>query len=148
MMDKIDFQILEALKKDARQSYSEIAEQVHLTRVAVKSRIQRMEEQGIIRGYTVIIDSKAYKKFVSLFVELEIKPDQIDKIAEFLVSKSEVSIVSQNTGDAGLHIHVYLDDSSSVENWLEENIYCHKEVLRCNTKLLIKQYKTNSYLVK
>ena len=60
-MDETDYEILEILKGDGRCSYSDIAEQVHLSRVAVRERINNMKEGGVIRGFTVVIDAKAYQ---------------------------------------------------------------------------------------
>lgn len=53
-MDQFDQKIIAALKDNARQSVSAIAEQVNLSRTAVSERIRRMEEKGDILGYRVI----------------------------------------------------------------------------------------------
>lgn len=53
-MDSFDRKIVAALKKNARQSVSAIAEQVNLSRTAVSERIRRMETQGEILGYQVL----------------------------------------------------------------------------------------------
>ena len=47
-MDAIDYAILEILKDDGRCTYSDIAEQVNLSRVAVRERIAAMKKEGII----------------------------------------------------------------------------------------------------
>lgn len=53
-LDQIDRQILAALTEDARIPLVALAAQVHLSRNAVKQRIERMERQGVIGGYTVV----------------------------------------------------------------------------------------------
>jgi DNA-binding Lrp family transcriptional regulator len=53
-LDAIDLQILEALTTDARVSVVTIAAHVHLSRNAVRQRIERMERDGVIAGYTVV----------------------------------------------------------------------------------------------
>jgi len=53
-MDSFNQKIIAALKENARQSVSSIAEQVNLSRTAVSERIKRMEEEGDILGYQVI----------------------------------------------------------------------------------------------
>lgn len=52
-LDQIDRQILSALTEDARIPLVTLATQVHLSRNAVKQRMDRMERQGVIGGYTV-----------------------------------------------------------------------------------------------
>ncbi len=54
-MDDFDRKILQALQQNARQSVSNIATQVNLSRSAVSERIKRLEETGEIQGYQVIL---------------------------------------------------------------------------------------------
>ena len=53
-LNELDQKILSLLIENARLSYSEIGERVGLSRVAVKARIQGMEESGIIEEYTAV----------------------------------------------------------------------------------------------
>lgn len=69
-MDATDYAILEILKGDGRCSYSDIAERVHLSRAAVQERINNMKERGIIRGFAVVIDAKAYQKQAGVFMDI------------------------------------------------------------------------------
>jgi Lrp/AsnC family transcriptional regulator, leucine-responsive regulatory protein len=50
-VDKLNWQILDALQKNARQSFSEIGRQVGLSSPAVAERVKKMEDAGIIKGY-------------------------------------------------------------------------------------------------
>ena len=54
-LDALDQQIVSLLIENARLSYSDIGEKVGLSRVAVKSRIQALEQRGVIEEYTTII---------------------------------------------------------------------------------------------
>lgn len=58
-MDKISWNILRILQQDARVSYADLGKQVHLSAPAVAERIKRMEEAGIIIGFTTCIDLDA-----------------------------------------------------------------------------------------
>ncbi len=55
-MDNTDMQILDMLRTDPRVRFSYIASQVHLSQTAVKKRIHKMEDLGIIQGYKTLID--------------------------------------------------------------------------------------------
>ena len=57
-MDKLDQRILELIKDNARLSYSEIGKSVGISRVAVKKRMDAMENAGVIRGYRTVIDEE------------------------------------------------------------------------------------------
>ena len=57
-LDDINMQILAELNDNARVTMTELADRLHISRLAVHRRIKRMEELGIIRHYTVEIDWK------------------------------------------------------------------------------------------
>src|SRR5690606_27971260 len=52
-LDKLNWKILEALQKNSRRSFTEIGKKVGLTSPAVAERVKKMEDKGIIKGYTV-----------------------------------------------------------------------------------------------
>lgn len=147
-MDATDYAILEILKEDGRCSYSDIAEQVNLSRVAVRERITGMKKNGIIHGFTVVIDAKAYQRLASVFMDVEVEPNKLDLVARELADKEEIAIVSQHTGITGLHVHAYIDSVDRLSQFLEEHIYSINGVKSIQSHLLIRQYKTNSYLAR
>ena len=147
-LDATDYAILEILKEDGRCSYSDIAEQVHLSRVAVRERINTMKENGIILGFTIVIDAKAYQKKAGVFMDIEVEPRKLDAVALKLMELPEIAIVSKHTGITGLHVHAYIDSSDKLSAFLEENIYSIDGVKNVHVQLLIHQYKTNSYLAR
>ncbi len=53
-LNELDLKILELLEEDSRQSYREMAKKLNVSHVNVSNRIQSMEQEGIIRGYTTI----------------------------------------------------------------------------------------------
>ena len=56
-LDETDWNILRELQRDARSSYKEIGDAVGMTRPAVRERILRLEENGVIAGYRAEIDT-------------------------------------------------------------------------------------------
>jgi Lrp/AsnC family leucine-responsive transcriptional regulator len=53
MIDAIDIEIIRCLQSNSRIQWKQIGEQIHMTGQAVANRIQRLEELGVIEGYTV-----------------------------------------------------------------------------------------------
>ncbi|MFF2890343.1 Lrp/AsnC family transcriptional regulator [Paenibacillus sp. NPDC057967] len=67
MLDKTDYAILACLQSNARMQMKEIGERVHMTGQAVANRIDRLEELGVLLGYTVKLDeSKQEKPFEAM----------------------------------------------------------------------------------
>lgn len=78
-LDALDQQIVSLLIENARLSYSDIGEKVGLSRVAVKSRIQALEQRGVIEEYTTIINPQKISGAVSCYFELEFSPGALGR---------------------------------------------------------------------
>lgn len=72
MLDDIDKEIIALLRQDGRRTVRDVATQVGLTVAPVKRRIDRLEEAGIITGYTVTIDSAKVESELEAVVELRV----------------------------------------------------------------------------
>jgi DNA-binding Lrp family transcriptional regulator len=73
-MDSTDRAIIDALARDARQSASQIGRLVGLSPPAAKRRIDRLEQIGLIRGYTVVLDHRLAGDQIEAFIELRFAP--------------------------------------------------------------------------
>src|SRR5436853_7005880 len=69
-MDAIDRSIVALLRENARRSYQDIGHHVHLSAPAVKRRVDRLERDGVILGYTAIVDPPAFGWHAEAFVDL------------------------------------------------------------------------------
>ena len=91
---------------------------------------------------------KAYQRLASVFMDVEVEPSKLVSVARTLAAKEEIAIVSQHTGVTGLHVHAYIDNVDRLSQFLEEHIYSIDGVKSIQSHLLIRQYKTNSYLAR
>jgi len=69
-LDDIDHQILDLLQRDARMTNAAIAAEVGLTAPSVFERIRKLEQRGVICGYTIKIDPAALDKPMTAFIRL------------------------------------------------------------------------------
>ena len=119
-MDTIDREIVALLRRNARRSFKDIGDRVHLTAPAVKRRVYRLERDGVIRGYTAVIDPHAFgwhaEAFVDLYCEGNMAGDAIKRAVE-----SEPRVVSAHTvaGEASALLHVMAEDTQDLESSLE-----------------------------
>ena len=120
LSDPIDQQIVALLRANARQSYAQIGEVVGLSAPAVKRRVDRLEQAGVILGYTARIDPRGYGPMIDAFIELvcrgKTSPTQI-----LAMIRDEGAIVAAYTvtGDADALLHVRTRDTSDLEGVLE-----------------------------
>lgn len=109
-VDAMDQQILEILRRDARTPVSEIARTVRLSPAPVARRIERMEQSGVIRGYTALIDDQKSGS-LEAFTEIRLTGDtQTGELAEIVKNIPEVQDFFTIAGDPDALVRIRVDD--------------------------------------
>jgi Lrp/AsnC family leucine-responsive transcriptional regulator len=103
-IDETDRLILAELKKNARASFTEIGAAVGLTRPAVRERIRRLEDEGVIMGYTALVDPAPLGSPIRAVITIKLKQNvsgdtSADAISRQLLSLPEVRRFINVTGD-------------------------------------------------
>jgi len=83
LQGKIDRCLIEILQNNARTTLAEMAEQVHLSISQTQRRLKRLEEDGVIRGYSARIDAAAVGMGVMTFAEVTLKNQATDSAEKF-----------------------------------------------------------------
>ncbi|AWT52416.1 Lrp/AsnC family transcriptional regulator [Mycolicibacterium smegmatis] len=119
-MDETDERILGVLAEDARATYAEIGAQVNLSAPAVKRRVDRMLADGVIRGFTTVVDRNVLgwntEAYVQVFCHGTIAPDELRAA---WVDIPEVVGAATVTGTADAILHVLARDMRHLEEALE-----------------------------
>ena len=108
MVDSLDKLIIEMLKKDSRRPFVEIASNLGVSEGTIRSRVHRMTEMGVIRGFTIKTSSKNVKALVEIRVNVN---TDTEKIAEELAEYDGVTEVFEVTGDQDIIAIVDVDSS-------------------------------------
>jgi len=98
-LDETDREILQLLLEDGRRSYSEIAEAVDLSAPAVSDRIDRLQEVGVIRQFTVDIDRSLVHDGTAVLVTIQGEPTSGTEIRDHLIGSQTVEYVFQTVDD-------------------------------------------------
>ena len=116
-VDETDRQILELLRQDARRTVSDIAHHVNLSPAPVKRRIDRLEQAGVIAGYTVVLDHKKVGPSIEAYTELRFVGDtDVDDILNSATELPEVQEVMAIAGDPDALVHVRVDDVEHLQS--------------------------------
>jgi Lrp/AsnC family leucine-responsive transcriptional regulator len=83
-LDDTDLEILELLMADARRPWSDIAEQVDLSPPAVADRVERLQEAGVVRRFTLDLDRSQLRSGVPILVRLQLATDGAEALREAL----------------------------------------------------------------
>jgi len=119
-MDATDREIVALLRENARRSYQNIGRRVHLSAPAVKRRVDRLEHDGVILGYTAVIDPPAFGWHAEAFVDLYCEGKMPGEAIKHAVV-DEPGVVSAHTvaGEASALLHVMAHDTKDLESVLE-----------------------------
>lgn len=99
-LDATDLEIIELLRRDARRTFSDIAAKVSLSAPAVKRRVDRLERDRVITGYTVLVDHARLGQPLQAFTELRFAGNSpVDEIAAIANDIPEVQSVFTTAGD-------------------------------------------------
>src|SRR5205809_3026170 len=105
-LDNTDERILAELAEDARATYAEIGEKVNLSAPAVKRRVDRMLDNGVIKGFTAVIDHNALgwktEAYVQVFCHGTITPERL-RAAWIDIPEVVSAATVTGTSDAILH---------------------------------------------
>ncbi|MBO6726368.1 MAG: Lrp/AsnC ligand binding domain-containing protein [Rhizobiaceae bacterium] len=94
-LDRIDRNILAALSADGRLSMAELANRVGLTKTPVQARVRRLERDGIIRGYTALIDHERMGEGHVAFVQVTLSDTRSSALTAFNDAASTIPEVEQ-----------------------------------------------------
>ncbi|APW97898.1 ArsR family transcriptional regulator [Halobiforma lacisalsi AJ5] len=119
-LDETDIEILELLSENARRPYKEIADHVGLTPPAVSDRISRLEEQGIIEGFTIDVDREKLRGETAALIELEPAPAAVADVYAAAADLEGVEGIYEGM-DGRVLVHATLP-SEGVRSWLETEL--------------------------
>lgn len=140
-LDELDQKIIQLLVKNARMSYSDIGEKIGISRVAVKARIQALENKGIIEEYTTIINPQKINGAVSCYFEIETKPDSFKEVTDILNKNNIVTQIYRVTGRDKLHVHAVASSNEEMERFLHNVIDTLPGVLSCSCNIILSRVK-------
>lgn len=98
-LDRIDLEIIKLLMENSRISVTDIANRLEISRPTARDRIKKLIEHGVIKKFTVALDSSVFKGITVLF---QFRPRQLDKLINKLEQKKEIIQLYLTSGDTTL----------------------------------------------
>lgn len=115
-------QILEVLERDAKASYSEIAEIAGVSKPTVRKYIDRLESEGVIVGYSADIDPKKLSGQTIAMVGIEVESERYVDVTKDLADLEEVESLFSSSGDHMLMAEVRAPDGGALGDVIREDI--------------------------
>jgi Lrp/AsnC family transcriptional regulator, leucine-responsive regulatory protein len=119
LLDSYNCQILEHLQNQGRVSYNELARRIGLSTPTVIERIRKLEDAGIISGFTVRLDLEKLGFQVMALIEVKTNPTSYPRVLEFAQSQAQIRECYFVTGDSSFVARVVMKDISELQSWIE-----------------------------
>ena len=145
--DSTDRAILALLQDNARISNAEIARQVGLTASAIHHRIRKLEESGVIRGYSARLDPAALDVKLASFVRVQTgEGAQAPEITAALAALPEVQEVHRVVGEDCFFVKVRVRDPQALADLLDTRIQSIPNVATTKTTIVLTTAKESTAL--
>jgi len=118
--DPTNVELLRLLENNPRASISDLARRVGMSNPAVKERIIRLEESGIVAGYRLDLNAKDLGYGVMAFVRVRPLPGHLHKIAELAQAIPEITECHRITGEDCFILKMYVKEISSLDRVLDQ----------------------------
>ena len=140
-LDEIDRRMLDLLTQNARYTYSELGERLGLSRVAIKNRMDALEQRGVIEGYTVIVNPQRLGSAISCFYDIETRPDALPGVLEALQACPSITQIYRVTGACRLHVHAVAASQEELETLMRSVLDPLPGVLRIESSVILSRVK-------
>jgi Lrp/AsnC family leucine-responsive transcriptional regulator len=119
LRDARNVKLLKLLRADPRIGIAALARRIGMSAPAVRERVQRLEEAGIIKGYGVELDAAALGYPIAAYVRVRPMPGKLPKIAELARRMPQVVECHRITGEDCFIMKIFLEDLDGLDRILD-----------------------------
>lgn len=120
-LDQLDYEILQALHRDARVAASEIARETGANERTIRKRIDRLVEQGIIR-LSAILNPQAFGYVTAADIFIEVDPDHEQQVISTLMAMPEVTYVAYGQGSNDISFEARFKDNDALREFMRHTL--------------------------
>ncbi len=120
MPDQTDLQIIKLLEKNSRLQWKEIGEIVHMTGQAVSARVQRLQDLGLIEGFTLKLNHERFGRSITGLITVFMKTTDHSSFHQFLRNSEIVFEAHRSSGDGCYWIKINASSQEEVKAFLDQ----------------------------
>jgi Lrp/AsnC family transcriptional regulator, leucine-responsive regulatory protein len=146
-MDSLDYRILDMLQRDGRATQLEISRTVGLSQPAVAERIRKLEERGVITGYTARVDASKLGKDITAFIGVNIEhPKHFEGFAKKVIALPEVLEAHRVAGEDSYLLKVKTANTKTLDQLLVETLRTISGVTHTHTIIVLTSIKEGTHV--
>lgn len=148
-LDRTDLRILAVLQGEGRITNAELAERVNLSPSACLRRLQRLEGEGVLTGYTAQVDPQAIGLGLQAFVRVQLAKHEAEAVERFAAQVNawdEVVACYALTGDMDYLLQIYVSDLQDFSRFLLDRLLNATGVDDVNSSFVLRTVKRSPAL--
>ena len=139
-IDNVDLKILEALTKNAKKPYTEVAKEVYVSGGTVHVRMKKLEETGVVKGNTLQIDYTKLGLDITAFIGIFLSKSALyDEVIGLLKQVPEIVNVHYTTGNYSMFAKMYCRDTNHLKDVLYDKIQRIEGIVRTATMISLEE---------
>lgn len=132
-MDKIDSKIIQMLKENSRTTCSDISKKVLLSVPAVTERLRKLEEENIIKQYTIRLNRKKLELNILAFILISIDPEHKSDFQDLVIKSEWILECHHITGEYDYLIKIVTENTEKLDIYIAEVLQKLAGVKKTNT---------------
>jgi Lrp/AsnC family transcriptional regulator, leucine-responsive regulatory protein len=148
-LDRHDLLLLAELQRDSRQTVQQLAAAAGLSATPVWKRVKEMEQGGIIRGYTALVDREKLGLSLCVLAEVNLtrhSEDDVRRFEQAVADSPQIVSCYATTGQADYVLKVLAPDIKSYEAFLHETAFKLPGVTHVRSSVVLKEVKAETRL--
>ena len=148
-LDEIDRKIIAAIQGDGKITTQELADRVGLSASPCARRVRLLEQAGIIKGYTAVIDQKKAGLPISAFASIKLerqREEDLDRFSQAVTRWPEVLDCYLMTGQRDYLLRIVVRDLDAYEEFLKDKLTRLDNVASIESSFALKQVKRSEIL--
>ena len=148
-LDDIDRKIIAAIQGDGKITTQELADRVGLSASPCARRVRLLEQSGIIKGYTAVIDQKKAGLPISAFASIKLerqREEDLDRFSQAVTRWPEVLDCYLMTGQRDYLLRIVVRDLDAYEQFLKDKLTRLDNVASIESSFALKQVKRSEIL--
>jgi Lrp/AsnC family leucine-responsive transcriptional regulator len=146
-VDELDYRIVDQLQREGRATQLEISRAVKLSQPAVAERIRKLEERGVITGYSARVDATKLGKDITAFIGVSIEhPKYFEGFARQVLAMPDVLEAHRVAGQDSYILKVRTANTRTLDTLLVETLRIIAGVTRTHTTIVLSSIKEDTYV--
>ena len=121
-MDDVDRSIIRLLQEDARKSFNKIAESLGIAVGTAYNRVKNLEDKGILKGYTIMLDSAKLGYGLTALILIEAEGRYLPEVEKELAKLDEVICIYDITGDYDIAVVARFRNRSTLNSFIKSTL--------------------------